>query len=293
MTNIGRTRFKKDHIPWNKGKTGIYSEEHLKNMSLVRLGKKLTPEHRMKISLANIGRQVSPETRKKISNANSGKKCSEETKNKLRIKNTGKKLSAKTKNKMSLSRMGRKFSVKTIEKIRKSNMGKRRSEEARKHISESNRKKANDPNILSKIRHARLKQIFPKKDTKPEKILQIALSLNGIKFEKHKAIIGQPDIFIEPNICIFVDGDYWHANPEKYSPDFIIVKKSYKKAKEIWAYDIEINHKLNELGYQVIRLWDHIIRKDANECAKNIMSLINQTLRGSSLPLKGNLVKGD
>ena len=69
---------------------------------------------------------------------------------------------------------------------------------------------------LQKIRDARAKQVLPVKDTKPEKDLQEILNEKGIEFEKHKSILGQPDIFIEPNTCIFVDGDYWHANPEQF-----------------------------------------------------------------------------
>ena len=33
---------------------------------------------------------------------------------------------------------------------------------------------------------------------------------------KHKPIRGQPDVFIHPNICVFVDGDRWHANPKPF-----------------------------------------------------------------------------
>ena len=37
--NSGRTHLKKGHTPWNKGKTGVYSEERRKQISLSRLGK--------------------------------------------------------------------------------------------------------------------------------------------------------------------------------------------------------------------------------------------------------------
>lgn len=121
---------------------------------------------------------------------------------------------------------------------------------------------------------------FPFKNTKPERMMQIALTLNGIKFETHKPIIGQPDIFIEPNICIFVDGDFFHANPEKYNAEKIL--KRGKKASEIWARDSYVNHKLNEEGYNVIRIWESEILKDVSKPAKNILELINQ-LRGQTI----------
>ena len=42
------------------------------------------------------------------------------------------------------------------------------------------------------------------------------LNSRKMPFEKHKSILGitQPDAFIEPNICIYADGDYWHSRPE-------------------------------------------------------------------------------
>ena len=67
-----------------------------------------------------------------------------------------------------------------------------------------------------KIRLKRLLQVFPVKDTSIEVALQNELIKKGIVFEKHKSILGitQPDAFIEPNICIYADGDYWHSRPE-------------------------------------------------------------------------------
>lgn len=84
------------------------------------------------------------------------------------------------------------------------------------------------------IRKNRLAQVLPLKDTSIEIKIQEALLKEGVVFEKHKNIKGQPDIFIEPNICIFADGDYWHGNPEKYTATDIlcnglVVEKSGKK----------------------------------------------------------------
>lgn len=115
---------------------------------------------------------------------------------------------------------------------------------------------------------ARRHRVFPFKDTKPERIMQIALSLNGIKFQKHKPIVGQPDIFIEPNICIFIDGDYWHANPTKYVAEQILFRNTM--AYEIWSKDRKINSELNALGYKVIRFWESNIKNDAQKCIELI-----------------------
>jgi len=94
----------KGRVPWNKGKTGIFSEESLKKISesskgnTHSRGRILSEEHKIKISEANKGHEVSQETRDKIGKANKGKiisveqrkKISESAKNRI-VWNKGKK----------------------------------------------------------------------------------------------------------------------------------------------------------------------------------------------------------
>jgi G:T-mismatch repair DNA endonuclease (very short patch repair protein) len=151
------------------------------------------------------------------------------------------------------------------------------TEEWRKNMSKAwDYDKHVTPTSRRKQRESRLRQVFPTKDSKPERMMHIALALHGIKFEKHKAIIGQPDIFIEPNVCVFIDGDYFHANPLKYDSDFVLTKKPLLKAKDVWARDSYVTHELNQLGYHVIRIWASKIKEDANVCALNIINLIKE-----------------
>lgn len=63
---------------------------------------------------------------------------------------------------------------------------------------------------VAKYSQSRPFRKIPFHDTKPELIVQAALRELGVQFRTHAPITGQPDIFIEPNICIFVDGCYWH-----------------------------------------------------------------------------------
>lgn len=100
--------------------------------------------------------------------------------------------------------------------------------------------------------------IMPIKDTKIEIILQDLLTKNNIKFEKHKPIFGQPDLFIEPNICIFADGDYWHS-----------LEKSLKR-------DLEVNTYLVNNDYIVLRLSERTIKNDLNSIWEIIKRFIAQ-----------------
>ena len=127
----------------------------------------------------------------------------------------------------------------------------------------------------AKNREARLKRIYPKKDSIPEKILQDKLSSVGIDFERHKIVIKwQSDIFIYPNVCIFVDGDYWHGNPEKYDKDVILFGD--KTAGYLWERDTDITIKLQNAGYNVIRIWENDIKRNIDLCINYIIGEIGQ-----------------
>lgn len=120
-----------------------------------------------------------------------------------------------------------------------------------------------------KIRQSKLKQvIFPFKNTSIELKLQEALKELNIKFETHVPIYGVPDIFIKPNICIFADGDYWHANPAKYKKDQIV--HSNKIAKDIWNKDRKIIETLERKGYKVLRFWEHEINNNLESCMSKV-----------------------
>jgi len=67
------SRANKGREPWNKGKTGVYSKEHIEFLRQRQLGFKHTEETKEK--LREMGRNISDETRKKRSRAMSGSKC--------------------------------------------------------------------------------------------------------------------------------------------------------------------------------------------------------------------------
>ena len=93
----------KGNIPWNKGKTGIYSEETRKRLS--ESHKRIFPSEETinKRRLAMQGKKHSEETKLKISKANKGRKHSEEFRKMRREMMLGKKQSEETKKKKSES----------------------------------------------------------------------------------------------------------------------------------------------------------------------------------------------
>ena len=109
---------------------------------------------------------------------------------------------------------------------------------------------------------------FKEKDNKLELRFQQELKNRNILFQKQAEILGRPDIFIQPNICIFVDGCYWHGYKCKFDPERKGAHAEYIKSR--MKHDAEVNQKLQAVGYIVLRFWEHDIFGDINSCIAKI-----------------------
>ena len=97
-------------------------------------------------------------------------------------------------------------------------------------------------------------------DTSIEKMLSRALWHRGLRFRKNSpSIYGHPDISIKKyRIAIFCDGDFWHGwNWEER-------KDSIKSNRD------------TAMGYTVIRVWEHEIRKNPDAAADMIIRTIDE-----------------
>ena len=316
--------------PWNKGKTGIYSAEYRKKISLSNKGKsawnkgktggKLPAITRQRMSLARLGHSTSEETRRRIGLAHKGKIMSEEAKKKIRearakqvftkeanekrrLANTGKKRSEEIKRKMRGRTpwiKGRKHSEETRKQISQNLIGEKNPFYGKKHSNKSKEKMSVSiiasitPERRKLLRENRAKQVFPKKDTTGEKILQVLCKTAGIQFLKHKNFdLGfqhhQVDLFIKPNICLEVDGDYWHGNPNDYKrqgrihsglkPDQIISKSRNKitTANDKRKSDNKITKALIQQGNVVLRFWESEIENNPEKCLQKIIKAIKES----------------
>jgi len=264
-----------------------FSEETRKKISKANKGKKFSDEHRTNLSQAMKGRPssrkgvtLSEETRKKISKANKGnpspmkgKKHTPEAKQKMSKSAKGRKDSEETKKKKSIAHNR----PETKRKNSEAHIGKKHSDESRRKMSISQ----NKPETLQKNRDRRAKQVFPKEDTKPEKIVQTILKKYEINFEKHfnfKLKNGrnhQADIIIEPNYVIEVFGDYWHFNPKKYDGESIQkMRKKEIKVKEVWQEDKDIINGMKEQDYNVLVVWESELKDELEKTTKKILKFV-------------------
>lgn len=103
------------------------------------------------------------------------------------------------------------------------------------------------------------------KDTKPELLVFRELRKRGIYFQKHyRRVSGSPDVALpKKKIAIFIDGDFWHGYRFSQFKD--------KLPKKYWQGKIETNIRrdrrnraiLRKQGWQVMRVWEHELKKNA------------------------------
>lgn len=133
-----------------------------------------------------------------------------------------------------------------------------------------NKKKRSD--IMSKIRS---------KNTKPEKEFARSLSAivypMGLRYKLHyKKIPGNPDVvFVAKKIAIFIDGDFWHGYNYKNNGQKLPKKYWKPKIEGNMARDKAVNRELKKLGWKVVRIWEHEIKKDKHKVIKKVLEKLN------------------
>ena len=115
-------------------------------------------------------------------------------------------------------------------------------------------------------------------ETKPEIALRKELWKIGLRYRINvKKLPGCPDIVIRKNkLVIFVDGEFWHGY------NWEIKKQRIKSNRDFWIPKIERNMQrdiqnkieLEQLGFKVVRFWEHEIKKELVTCIEKIRDYI-------------------
>ena len=121
--------------------------------------------------------------------------------------------------------------------------------------------------IITKNQRSKNMAHIKSTDTKPERMLRLALWHSGIRYRKNwRKLPGSPDIAITKyKIAVFVDGDFWHARGHEQSPgEQVGTNKDFwkKKLTRNVERDKEVNDQLTHAGWLVLRFWESDIKKD-------------------------------
>ncbi|MDR2104180.1 MAG: very short patch repair endonuclease [Deferribacteraceae bacterium] len=119
------------------------------------------------------------------------------------------------------------------------------------------------------------------KNTSVELLLCKALQREGIRYRKNlKTLPGKPDIAITKyKIAVFCDGELWHGKDWEKRKETIKSNIGYwiPKIERNIARDREIEKKLENMGWEVIRFWSEEIKKNLIGCINKIKKMIYET----------------
>ena len=114
------------------------------------------------------------------------------------------------------------------------------------------------------------------KGTRPEMLLRKLLWQKGLRgYRKHPPLPGKPDlIFPRHKLALFVDGCFWHGCPIHF--------KMPTNNADYWANKIDKNQQrdylvrqtLEQMGYHVLRLWEHEVKRNPEIALKKVMEAL-------------------
>lgn len=114
------------------------------------------------------------------------------------------------------------------------------------------------------------------RNTSLEMLVQSELRRRGLRFRKHvKALPGQPDVvFPEQRLAVFIDGDFWHG---------WLFPRWKDSIPPFWQEKIQRNRhrdkqnfrRLKALGWSVMRIWGHQVKRDLPNCITRIEQKLN------------------
>jgi DNA mismatch endonuclease (patch repair protein) len=134
-------------------------------------------------------------------------------------------------------------------------------------------------NLTKKQRHKNMKNI-KNKDTKIEIRLRKALWKKGYRYRKnYKAIPGKPDIALTKyKIAIFCDGEFFHGYEWRDQKKRLEKSNNSKywinKISRNINRDAEVEKKLFQLGWTVMRFWGRDILNNIDKCISSIEDMI-------------------
>lgn len=131
--------------------------------------------------------------------------------------------------------------------------------------------------IVSKDVRSKIMSKVRSKNTTLELKIRKKLWQKGLRYRIHYKLTGKPDIvFVRKRIAIFIDSCFWHKCPYHF--------REPNSNKEYWLDKIEKNamrdKKVTKLlqkeGWMVIRLWEHQIKNDLDDCINKILFTYNK-----------------
>lgn len=137
--------------------------------------------------------------------------------------------------------------------------------------------------VLTKEQRRKNMQAIKNTGTKIEVLLAKALWSNGYRYRRNNSkVFGKPDfVFSKQKIAIFCDSEFFHGKDWETAKDRIKTNREFwqKKIEGNIRRDQEVNKRLTEENWTVLRFWGEEIKKNIELCVLKISeSIMKQKL---------------
>lgn len=118
-------------------------------------------------------------------------------------------------------------------------------------------------------------------NTEPERLLRSVLWQRGRRYRlAYRTPVGRPDlVFLGQKVAVFIDGCFWHGCPEHYVRPRSRTEFWSAKLQENVLRDHRQTRELEQIGWQVIRAWEHELFTSLNDVVRRIESALQERQR--------------
>lgn len=113
-------------------------------------------------------------------------------------------------------------------------------------------------------------------NTRPEIKLRKGLWSKGLRYKLKNDLPGRPDLFFPAiKLAVFVDGCFWHGCKEHFQIPSTNTEFWLEKIGKNVERDRQVNLELEKHGWTVLRLWEHELRGNIQECIDIVVEKVS------------------
>lgn len=136
--------------------------------------------------------------------------------------------------------------------------------------------------VFSKAKRSEVMSLIRSTNTRPEiafrKLISSLLYPLGYRYRLHYwKLPGKPDVvFVRKKVAIFVDGSFWHGHRLRKGQTNLSREYWLPKIKRNMLRDKSVNRKLRKMGWKVVRVWEHDVRKRPEKILGAVMRSLGE-----------------
>jgi DNA mismatch endonuclease (patch repair protein) len=113
--------------------------------------------------------------------------------------------------------------------------------------------------------------------TTEERFVQLLREAHITGWRRHVSLPGKPDfVFPGARLAVFLDGCFWHGCPRCYRRPTSHTSYWDQKLQRNVARDSARRRELRKLGWRVLRIWEHTLKKHPLQCVVRVSKALEE-----------------